>query len=58
MRYRAGVPLAGRAVDLPVVWNSRDDDDDLVPPGVYIYRLVVDLDPDDEISVGVIGVAY
>ena len=52
------MPLAGRAVDLPVVWNGRDDDDDLVPPGVYIYRLVVDLDPDDETSVGVIGVAY
>jgi len=51
-------PLAGRAVDLPLVWNGRDDDDDLVPPGVYIYRLVVDLDPEDETSVGVIGVVY
>ena len=41
-----------------VLWNGREDDNDLVPPGVYIYRLVVDLDPDDETSVGVIGVAY
>ncbi|MBT3343290.1 MAG: hypothetical protein HN712_10085 [Gemmatimonadetes bacterium] len=42
----------------PGAWDGRNDDGDLVPPGTYIYRIVVDLDPNDETSVGLVGVAY
>lgn len=55
----AGTYLGG-ALDPthPGAWDGRNDEGDLVPPGTYVYRVVVDLDPDDETSVGLVGVAY
>ena len=40
------------------VWDGRDDSNGLVPPGVYLYRLVVDVQSEQEISSGVVAVAY
>jgi hypothetical protein len=42
----------------PGRWDGRDDEGQKVAPGLYLYRLVVELDPDDEISSGIIGVAW
>lgn len=53
--YRSlGAPGAG----LPGAWDGLDDAGDLVAPGIYLYRVVADLEPTDAVSVGVIGVAY
>ena len=40
------------------VWDGRDDSNGLVPPGVYLYRLVADVQSEKEISSGVVAVAY
>ncbi len=40
------------------VWDGRDDSNGLVPPGLYLYRLVVDVQSGREISSGVVSVAY
>ena len=39
-------------------WDGRDDSNGLVPPGLYLYRLVVDVQPEKETSSGVVAVAY
>lgn len=39
-------------------WDGRDDSDELVPPGLYLYRLVVEVQSGKETSSGVIAVAY
>ena len=42
-----------------LVWNGRDEDDQLVPPGLYIYRLSVDSDTDDSQGItGTVAVTY
>ncbi len=43
---------------LPGRWDGLDDEGGLVPPGLYLYRIVVDLEPDDEVATGVVGLAY
>ena len=50
------VPRGGAL--LPGTWNGMDDAGHLVPPGTYIYRVIVDLDPEDEIAVGLVSVVY
>ncbi len=56
---RAGSYLGGQDDPThPGAWNGRNDAGDLVPPGTYVFRLVVDIDPDAETSVGLVGVAY
>ena len=40
------------------VWDGRDDSNGLVPPGLYLYRLVVDVQSEQETSSGVVAVAY
>ena len=40
------------------VWDGRDDSSGLVPPGLYLYRLVVDVQSAKETSSGVVAVAY
>lgn len=42
----------------PGTWDGRDSQGDLVPPGTYLYRVVVDLEPDDVVALGLIAVAY
>ena len=39
-------------------WDGRDDSNGLVPPGLYLYRLVVDVQSEKEISSGVVAVAH
>ena len=39
-------------------WDGRDDSDELVPPGLYLYRLVVDVQSGKETNSGVVAVAY
>ena len=40
------------------VWDGRDDSNGLVPSGLYLYRLVVDVQSEREIRSGVVAVAY
>jgi hypothetical protein len=51
---------SGRGDDggAPGFWDGRDDAGELVPPGLYIYRVEVDLDTGDEARSGVVGVVY
>jgi len=39
-------------------WDGRDDSGQLVPPGLYLYRLVVDVQSGTETNSGVVAVAY
>ena len=50
--------MDGRRIDLPGRWDGRADSGERVTPGLYLYRVIVDLDPNDEIESGVVGVAY
>jgi len=52
------LPVARGGASLPGRWDGLDDAGNLVPPGTYIYRVIVDLDPEDEIAVGLVSVAY
>ena len=42
----------------PGYWDGRDGAGALVPPGLYLYRVEVQLDTGDEVSVGTVAVAY
>jgi len=48
------IPGAGH----PGYWDGRDAAGDVVPPGVYLYRVEVELDQGDDVATGVVGVAY
>ena len=50
-------PIGGRDEALPGRWDGLDDEGRLAPPGLYLYRIVVDLEP-DEVATGVVGLAY
>jgi len=39
-------------------WDGRDDDGDLLPPGIYIYRVELKLSGGSEISTGTITISY
>ena len=39
-------------------WNGRDQDGDLVSPGVYIYQVVAQTDSGDKVKSGTVVVAY
>ena len=39
-------------------WDGRDDAGQLVPTGIYLYRIKVDTDRDEGARIGVINVAY
>jgi hypothetical protein len=49
---------SGLGTQLPGSWDGRADGGDLLPPGLYLYRVVVELDPDEEVATGVVGLAY
>lgn len=51
-------PIDGRSDGLPGRWDGKDEAGDPVPPGLYMYQIVVDLEPNDAVATGVIGVAY
>jgi hypothetical protein len=42
----------------PGFWDGRDDAGELVAPGLYIYRVEVDLDTGNEARSGAVGVVY
>ena len=47
------------AGELAVDWDGRDEAGNLVPPGIYMYRLFVDSDTDgNKEQLGTIAVAY
>ena len=52
------VPGPGGRTRLPFSWDGRDQGGELLPPGLYLYRLVVDLEPDTETATGVVGMVY
>jgi hypothetical protein len=51
----------GRGADakkMPGCWDGKNDDGDLVPPGNYIYQVIVKTQDSDKIKSGTITVAY
>ena len=49
---------AGLQEPSPGRWDGTDASGQLVPPGLYLYRIEVELDRGDEVAVGVVGVVY
>ena len=39
-------------------WDGTDDQSELVAPGIYLYRIRVDLQTEEEVQSGVIAVVY
>ena len=53
------IGMASTAGELVVTWDGTDESGDLVPPGIYLYRLFVDSDTDErKEQLGTIAVAY
>jgi hypothetical protein len=52
------LPSERNEAGLPGAWDGLDDAGELVAPGIYLYRVVADLEPTDAVSMGVIGVVY
>ena len=53
------IGMAATAGELVVTWDGTDESGDLVPPGIYLYRLFVDSDTDEsKEQLGTIAVAY
>ncbi len=48
----------GLAMELPGYWDGKDEDGDLVPPGIYIYQVIADTDDGDVIEGGTVVLAY
>ena len=40
------------------IWDGTDDSNKLVPPGIFLYRLVVDLQSERETTSGLLSVVY
>jgi len=59
-QYSAEKSAAGRddAETLPGYWDGKDEDGDLVPPGIYIYQVIADTDEGGVIEGGTVVVAY
>jgi hypothetical protein len=39
-------------------WDGKNDDKEMVPPGIYIYQVVADTDEGDKVKTGTVVVAY
>lgn len=50
-----GLDMSGR---FPRFWDGRDDGDDAVPPGHYIFSVALDAGTGEEKQLGIVGVAY
>ena len=46
------------AQEAPGYWDGRDDDDEYVPPGIYLYQVKMDLKAGTETEGGTVVVAY
>ncbi len=51
-------PLSRDASEAPGFWDGRDDDGDVVPPGIYLVRVRAVLGREEEIRVRPVAVAY
>jgi hypothetical protein len=51
-------PSGGSGASLPGRWDGLDESGELLPPGLYLFRVVVDLEPDNEAESGVVGLVY
>ena len=52
-------PLLSGAGEQRLAWDGRDEGGELVPPGLYLYRLSVDSDSaENKTILGTLGVAY
>ncbi|MBD03386.1 MAG: hypothetical protein CME24_03450 [Gemmatimonadetes bacterium] len=52
-------PVApGVRVEAAFSWDGRTQGGELQPPGLYLYRLIIDIEPDAVIATGVVGIAY
>lgn len=49
---------ADLAKNFPGYWDGKDDDGDLVPPGVYVYQVIADTDSGEKSEGGTVVVAY
>ena len=55
LRQQEGLHESGR---FSFSWNGRDDQQELVAPGLYMYRIVVEAKNGDDQQTGTIAVAY
>lgn len=46
------------ARNMPGYWEGKDEDGDLVPPGVYLYQVVADTDDGEKVESGTVVVGY
>jgi len=46
------------AKKLPGYWDGKNKDGDLVPPGIYIYQIIVKTDEGEKSKTGTVAVAY
>lgn len=52
-------PLFSRAGEQRLAWDGRDEANELMPPGLYLYQLSVDSDSAENKTItGTLGVAY
>jgi hypothetical protein len=49
---------AGRGPESPGWWDGRAAGGERVPPGIYLYRVEVDLDSGSEVRLGTVAVVY
>ncbi len=52
------VETAAEAVNMPGYWAGKDEDGELVPPGIYVYQVIADTDEGGVIKGGTVVVAY
>ena len=50
--------LSGRERESPGYWDGRNDRGNLVPPGLYLFQVKVELDAGDEVHSGHVAVVY
>ena len=50
--------LPGRERESPGYWDGRDEHGDLVPPGLYLFQVKVNLDAGDKVLSGHVAVVY
>ena len=51
-------PSGGGRARFHFSWDGRAQSGGLLSPGLYLYRLVVDTEPDPEFATGVVAIAY
>ena len=50
--------LSGRERESPGYWDGRDDRGNLVPPGLYLFQVKVELDAGEAVHSGYVAVIY